>query len=50
MWVEKDAVLSIFSASELNEFSTRPAKERSYEELGYGAISVYEHPPTTGKV
>jgi hypothetical protein len=42
-WVEKDAVLSIFSFSEMNEYSTRPAKAGAARPTQKGATNLMSH-------
>jgi hypothetical protein len=42
-WVEKDAVLSIFSFSDINEFSTRPATGGASRPTQKGATNIISH-------
>ncbi|HVN85036.1 MAG TPA: putative porin [Candidatus Binatia bacterium] len=44
-WVEKDAVLSIFSFSDINEFSTAPAKPGSSRPTQKGGTNLMAHIP-----
>jgi len=44
-WVEKDAVLSIFSFSDINEFSTAPAKAGSSRPTQKGGTNLMAHIP-----
>jgi len=42
-WVEKDAVLSIFSFSDINAFSTQPAKAGASRPAQSGATNIASH-------
>lgn len=42
-WVEKDSVLSIFSFSDINEFSTRPAKATDARPTQKGGTNLNAH-------
>ncbi len=42
-WVEKDAVLSIFTFSDINEFSTRPAKAGAARPTQKGGTNLGSH-------